>query len=656
MRPTGALCEWKLDLHDTASSLRYRPEIDGLRAIAVAVVLLFHLDLAGMDAGFIGVDIFFVISGFLITSILMQDLGRDRFSLLQFYRKRALRILPPLLLVLVVVLGMAVLLLLPGELLVVAQAARATLAFGSNIYFWSSFDYFTPDAKENALLHTWSLGVEEQFYLVVPVLLWALYRWFRPGLIPVMGATVALSFGLGLWMTAAMPKAAFYLLPARYWELGAGAMLALFALRLRLAAGLKQGLGLGGLCLIGAGLVLIRPDEAFPGLKALWPVLGALAVIAAGGKTVSGAVLATKPLVFLGRISYSLYLWHWPLIVFWKMQTGPVLSGLAQLGLGLAAVALASFSTFFFETPFRHLPGRIRDSRVLAGAGAALVAIAALAFFLQSLPERLHRYPPEVLALERYDDFHSDPGFIAWNRRHLCFLSADTPGGFAAYRKDLCLGPPNGKPVLLMLGDSLSAHLWHAVQDVLPQVRVLQADASGCRPFPEQPAYAACGDLLRFIYDDWLPANTPELVVLSARWQPGEQGLARQAVEHLLRAGAKQVIVLGPTVEYQGALSKLLARDILTGQDRAAQLVDRARWQVSAELQGALQGSGAGYVDLLAMLCPGGLCQTWVPSSEAGPRVPMAFDYGHYTPEGAGYVAAALAPLLRPSLGLAAKP
>lgn len=636
--------------------MRYRPEIDGLRAIAVGVVLLFHLDLIGMGAGFIGVDIFFVISGFLITSILMQDLGRGRFSLLQFYRKRALRILPPLLLMLVVVLGMAALLLLPGELRAVAQAARATLAFGSNIYFWSSFDYFTPDAKENALLHTWSLGVEEQFYLVVPLLLWALHRWFRPGLIPVMAATVALSFGLGLWMTQTMPKAAFYLLPARYWELGGGAMLALITPHLRLAAGVRQGLGLAGLCLIGAGLVFVRPDEAFPGLKALWPVLGALAVIAAGGQTVSGALLAARPMVFLGRISYSLYLWHWPLIVFWKMQVGPVLSGPAQLGLGLAAVALGSLSTFFFEAPFRNLPRRIRDSRVLAGAGMALVAVAALAFFLQGLPERLHRYPPEVLALERYEDFHKDPDFIAWNRRHRCFLSADTSGGFAAYRKDLCLGHPAGKPVVLMLGDSLSAHLWHAVQDALPEARVLQADASGCRPFPETPAYAVCGALLRFIYDDWLPANRPDVVVLSARWQAGEEGLARQAVTDLLRAGAGRVFVLGPTVEYQGALAKLLARDVLTGQDRAAERVDLRRWQVSAALQAALVGSGADYIDLLALLCPDGLCQTWVPSGAADPRVPMAFDYGHYTPEGAGYVAAALAPQLRAALSLAAGP
>ncbi len=635
--------------------MAYRPEIDGLRAIAVVSVLLFHLDLRPMAAGFIGVDIFFVISGFLITSLLMRDLEGDRFSLLRFYRKRALRILPPLVVVLVLVLGASVLLLLPGELLVTARAALATLLFASNLYFWSSFDYFTPDAKENPLLHTWSLGIEEQFYLVLPLILWAVFRWRRQAVLPVVAATVVCSFALGLWMTGAQPKAAFYLLPARYWELGAGALLALGAARLSFGAGVKEGMGGAGLCLIIGGLIVITPTTSFPGLAALWPVAGAVLVIGAGNTRLSGRALSWRPLVFLGQISYSLYLWHWPMIVFWKVQNGPELSAAAQLGLGLGAILMASLSTFWIEKPFRHLPARITNARVLSVAGAGLAAVAGVALCMQVLPQRLNSYPPEVLALARYDTFHSDPGFIAWNRRHVCFLSGDTAGGFAAYDKDLCLGHTSGKPVLLMLGDSLSAHLWHAVQDVLPEAQVLQADASGCRPYPERPAYAGCGDLLKFIYDDWVPANTPDLVVLSARWQPGEQALTRQVVERLLQAGAKRVIVLGPTVEYKGALSKLLARDILMGRDGAAQQVDRTRWQVSAELQAALQGSGAEYVDLLALLCPGGLCKTWAPAGKAGPRVPMSFDYGHYTPEGAGYVAAALSPLLRQVLSLDAK-
>lgn len=671
-----AALNWGQTLRSSAFAPKgYRPEIDGLRAVAVVSVLLFHLDFSRVSAGFIGVDVFFVISGFLITSILAQDLDVGRFSLMRFYRRRALRILPPLILMLVVVLACAPLVMLPTELRNAGQAALATLAFASNVFFWSSSDYFALEAKVNPFLHTWSLGVEEQFYLILPVLLWGLYRWFRPqrqgwALTLGLGLTVLISFVLGVWMLGNHPQASFYLLLPRFWEMGAGAMLAVLLPSQRLPRVVDKGvgpklmmpellvaelLGILGLLAIGVGVFALTPESSFPGVNALWPVLGAVAVIAAGGATVSGRMLSLPPMRFLGRISYSLYLWHWPMIVLWKMRMGSELSFADQIGLGLAAVVIATFSTYWVEAPLRHLPPRISDGNVLAGSVAALVAVGCLAFGLQLGPERLRSYPPEVLALDRYAGFHTDPQFLAWTRRHQCFLSADTPNGFGAFDKEVCLDHPVGKPVLLMLGDSLSAHLWHAVSDAYPEYSVVQANASGCRPFPDNLAYPACGALLRFIYEDWVPQQKPDLVVLSARWQQGQQGLLVAAVHRLQQAGVSRVVVLGPTVEYQGALATLLARDALLGDDRAAGQVDPTRWQVSADLQAALQGSGADYVDLLALLCPERHCTPWVPAADGAERVPMSFDYGHYTPEGAAYVAAALtsvlgAPVLRRDL------
>lgn len=630
----------------------YRPEIDGLRAIAVLSVLLYHLDLPFISAGFIGVDVFFVISGFLITSILMQDLAEGRFNLLRFYRKRALRILPPLILMLVVMSALALIVMLPGEIRSMAQAVGATLGFASNVFFWTTSDYFTPEAKENPFLHTWSLGVEEQFYIVLPILLWLLYRWCRPhsslgGLKLGLTLTVLVSFCFGSWSVGSHPQAAFYLLPARYWEMGAGAMLSVLLPNSRMRPVYAEALGAGGVFLIGAALLLLTPASSFPGINALWPVLGAVAVIAAGGATVSGRMLSLPPMLFLGRISYSLYLWHWPLIVLWKLHIGGELAFVDQLGLGLVSMAMATASTHWVEAPLRHLPQRISDLRVLLGSGAVLGVMACLALGMQTAPERLRNYPPEVLALERYSGFHASTEFIAWNRRHQCFLSDDTKAGFDAFDEDLCLGHPADKQVLLMLGDSLSAHLWHAMRDAYPEYSVVQADASGCRPFLESAAYPACAKLLQFVYETWVPYQKPDLVVLSARWQDGEEVLLVDAVKRLKQGGAKRVVVLGPTVEYKGDLAKLLARDLLTGQNKAAHMTDPARWRVSADLQAALQDSRAEYVDMLALLCPDGQCKTWAPSVQGAEPAPMSFDYGHYTPEGAAYVAAALGPVLR---------
>ena len=631
----------------------YRPEIDGLRAVAVLSVLFFHLGLPGVSAGFTGVDVFFVISGFLITSILMQDLALNRFSLMRFYRRRALRILPPLILVLGVTLLFGFAILLPGELRETGRAALASLFFLSNVFFWSRVDYFTPDAKENPLLHTWSLGIEEQFYLIVPLILWGLWRWFRPALVPVFALSVVLSFALSVWAVQGHATAAFYLLPARYWEMGAGALLAMLLPRLApvlaRAPLWAEGLGSAGALAIAAGLFLLSPASAFPGANALWPVLGAAAVIAAGGTTWAGRFLSLPPMLFLGRISYSLYLWHWPLIVLWKLRMGPVLSMGEQVALGAVAVALATLSTRLVEAPFRHLPARISDARVLAVSALALGVTAGAAYLATDHPERWRSYPPAALDLARYDDFHADPGFIAWNRRHFCFLSADTAGGFAAYGKTSCLAHPPGKPVLLMLGDSLSAHLWHALYNALPEMAVVQANASACRPYPGQSAYPACHDLMRFIFDDWVPREKPQVVVLSARWGAGEEARAADAVQRLRAAGVGRVVVLGPTVEYKGALSKLLARDALYGGDGAAKAVDPARWTVNAALKTAVTAAGADYIDLLALICPDRQCRTWVPETTAGSQpVPMSFDYGHYTPEGAAHVARLLAPQLRP--------
>jgi peptidoglycan/LPS O-acetylase OafA/YrhL len=359
---------------------RFRPDLEGFRGIAILLVLLCHARLPGAEAGFIGVDVFFVLSGFLITGLLVDERRRTgHIRLGSFYARRARRILPAAIVVLASTLLAAQLFLSPLDLPRVADDALAASLSVANVRFaLEATDYFAPVAA-SPVLHYWSLGVEEQFYLLWPVLLLLATRARRPRLVMALLVTVILagSFLLSVVMTASNGPWAYYMLPTRAWQLAAGGLVALAVPLLgripRAIAALVGWLGVG---LLGASLVLIGPMTEYPGLAALLPTLGAAAIIASGGRAGSPGriVLGTPPLRWLGRISYSLYLWHWPILVL-----GPVALGLAsseegpaevdpllRLGLVLLAVVLAALTWRLVEEPFRR--GRLSLGRLSLGS------------------------------------------------------------------------------------------------------------------------------------------------------------------------------------------------------------------------------------------------------------------------------------------------
>jgi len=375
------------------SEPRFRPDLEGFRGIAILLVLLCHARLPGAEAGFIGVDVFFVLSGFLITGLLLDERRRTgRIRLGAFYARRARRILPAAIVALASTLLAAQLFLSPLDLPRVADDALAASLSVANIRFaLDATDYFAPVAA-SPVLHYWSLGVEEQFYLLWPVLLLLATRARRPRFAIALLITVVLvgSFALSLVMTESNGPWAYYLLPTRAWQLAAGGMLALAVPLLDRAPRLLAALvGWAGVGFLGAGLIAIEPMTEYPGLAALLPTLGAAAIIASGGRAGSPGriLLATPPLRWLGRISYSLYLWHWPILVL-----GPVALGLAsseegpaagdlfvRLGLVLLAIILAGLSWRLVEEPFRR--GRLSLGRVSLGGrvrGFAMVGAAIL--------------------------------------------------------------------------------------------------------------------------------------------------------------------------------------------------------------------------------------------------------------------------------------
>ena len=371
--------------------LAYRPEIDGLRAVAVLVVVLFHAGF-GIPGGYVGVDVFFVISGFLITSLLRRELVAGTFSLAGFYERRARRILPASLVMTLAVLAAGYWRLLPSDFENLGRSAAYHGLFAANVYFYrQAIGYFGTAAAGMPLLHTWSLGVEEQFYFAFPLVLLACHRLGRRRFHwPTLATLLALLVGGLAWAIYSVPwypAAGFFLLPARAWELMAGAALAVLP-ACRASRAVRETVSVAALAAVLLPALLYGDETLFPGLAAVPPCVGAAGLIwscrgrgadDAGGppfsQTLVGRLLAVRPVVFVGTISYSLYLWHWPVLVlgnYWRLTPAPPSVRLAEVAL---AGVLAVLSWRFVETPVRRRAWLAGRRSLLAGVTAATVAV-----------------------------------------------------------------------------------------------------------------------------------------------------------------------------------------------------------------------------------------------------------------------------------------
>jgi peptidoglycan/LPS O-acetylase OafA/YrhL len=363
--------------------MKYRSDIDGLRAIAVVPVVFYHANVVGFSGGFIGVDVFFVISGFLITTIIKDEVEARHFSIVGFYERRARRILPALLAVMVASIVVGWFMLAPVDYAHMAWSIMAALLFVSNVWFWkNSGGYFDGATDYLPMLHTWSLAVEEQFYIVFPLLLILIYRTSQRLILPVIVSAVAVSLVLSVWAMPRMPSASFYLLPTRFWELGLGALLALGLLRVSVHQGFREGAAVVGLLAIMVPIFVYDSATNFPGLTALPPVFGAALIIWAGmpGSTLVGRVLSFRPVVFIGLLSYSLYLWHWPIMAFCRERLFTVhFSALWQVATVVLSFLAAWISWRFIERPFRS-----REYRLLSGRGRIFGIAAASMVFIGS--------------------------------------------------------------------------------------------------------------------------------------------------------------------------------------------------------------------------------------------------------------------------------
>lgn len=602
--------------------MQYRNDIAGLRALAVLPILLVHAGLTAIPGGFVGVDIFFVISGYLISRIILKEMEGGRFTLAGFYRRRALRILPALLVMLVVVLAVGWWRLFPQDMRDLSWSTAATALSGSNIWFWRTVNYFG-DAELTPLLHTWSLGVEEQFYIFYPLLLIALHRWLPKRIVPVLWVIVAVSLAAGFALIAVnKAAAAFYLLPARAWELGLGALVATGGFP-KLGERAKPVAAWLGLALVIAGLFVITEESAFPAPWALLPCIGTALLIAYGESGGTARLLSLPPMRFVGDISYSLYLWHWPVMAFWRFERGLTLDAGEMAAAIAISFVLAVLSYRLIEQPFLQRGKTWATPRVLCGAATAMVAVAGAAALLAMQATATRIADPRVAKLLTYLDYDDSKEANFQFRRGVCMADSARP----TFNPAVCATRRTDRPNIMVMGDSHAGHIVQALAERMPDMNVLRLTASGCDPVWPVAGDPRCTDVMAIGFEGRTPGEGPiARVILSSRWRADRlPGLVR-AIEHF-RAQGIAVTVLGPAVEYDEPLPRLLARltvrgdvDVARGSRRLDLLVtDRA-------MRTGVTAAGATYVSMQDIECPRGVCPLF-----ASDGSPFHFDYGHYT-------------------------
>ncbi|MFZ1743075.1 MAG: acyltransferase family protein [Pontixanthobacter sp.] len=519
----------------------YRPDIDGLRALAVVPVLLFHAHVAGFGGGFVGVDIFFVISGYLITGIIAREINAGSFSIINFYERRARRILPALFAVVAFVLIAGSWLYLPGDFEGVPRSALAALGFLANVWFFMQAGYFQTAAETMPLLHTWSLGVEEQFYIGFPLMLMVIAK-FAPRLR--LASVVALALISFIWAVTKQANSdgfAFYLLPPRAWELMVGALLALGAIPPVRNRILSELLGLTGLAAIVAATLLYSKGTIFPGIAALPPVLGAALLIHCGPQTIVSRMLAMKAPVAIGLVSYSLYLWHWPLIVLSEYAQDEKLSPLQSAAFIALSFAIAWLSWRFIEGPFRNHRSFNRK-RIFAWSGVGMAALSGAAVALVSLGGWPARFPDQAV---HYANAVHDVSPV----RDACLNDEIGPD------RPRCNLGANVAPTAILWGDSHGVELaWVLGEKLKAKGQSLaQRTHASCAPALgyEAPRDPACAAFNQAVLDE-LEANANlKTVYLAAFWasenysQTGVAPILDQTIARLRKAG-KAVVLIGP--------------------------------------------------------------------------------------------------------------
>lgn len=609
------------------SSPNYRPDIDGLRAIAVISVILFHIDKALIPGGFIGVDIFFVISGYLISLHILKDIGRDRFSLVQFYRRRIKRIVPAMLVVVGVTLVLTQLMFLPEDAEATADSALWSLFSSANIYFWLHQDtsYFAAASNEKPLLHLWSLGVEEQFYIFWPLILMLVFKVNRSKLIFVSTMLVAVfSFLLGEVIFTSDPMFVYYMLPTRAGELLVGALASQMVLNRKsvsyYAANLTAWLGI---VLIGYSFLTLSEEVVFPGLRAIPPTLGAAMLIIAGNysNTWPNQLLKIRPLVWVGLISYSAYLWHWPLLAF--LRYGRFELGISdEIIILVLTLLLAWFSHRFIECPARLSTRPAVDiffrQYAIPTVILSLVALTAMKIDGYGIRWLSEEYKTKLVSMR-------DVTKPAYEYDYVCQRQAIS--SVDLNNENCIVGDKNSiKPAALLWGDSNAAH-YIGMIGIFAQEQKFSfrnVEIGSCPPLLSDPEsfvatkrLTACRDSLKLVKQN---LNNFPVVILSANYpdyQVRSESFLKiffNTIRELTNQG-KLVIIIGkvPVINTydRSCNEKALSFPLIECKEKPVHLSELVKSINNQLSKFANSTPNVKYFDITEYLCPGDQCSAY---------------------------------------------
>ena len=542
----------------------YRPDIDGLRSVAVIPVILFHagfLSFHGIPlapGGFVGVDIFFVISGFLISGVIYSEISGNSYSVFSFYARRIRRVFPALFLVYVTCLIWGTFRGVFSDIEEIRNATIASVFFTSNIYFSAHAGYFDSAIQNDPLLHTWSLSIEEQFYIILPIILLALRSLSHAVRIKALCIIVAASFSASVYLSHVYPDIAYYSLAARTWELGLGGLLAIIGIRVH-SKFLAEALGVLGVLAIFIAVVYFDKNTEFPSYTALLPTLGAASIILSGssGITLVSRLLSLKPLRQVGLISYSLYLWHWPILVVSRIEG---FEGNKNALIAIAiCIILSWFSWRFVEQPFRFARNKATSKRTVAFGMIAASLVIALSLGSVLLNSFLLPMNDQAKLYAEFDPKISQSAM----RPGSCFLTSRY-NSISFFRKDQCLNIATDRPNVLLLGDSHAAQYIEAIKILNPKANIMQATSSGCLPILNTVGERRCVDIWNLATLTFLPKNSVDLVILSGRWGRGDGSRAFGTAKYLLKF-SKKVLIIGPNEEFTTMMPRAIIKASIMG-------------------------------------------------------------------------------------------
>lgn len=639
-------------------SIKYRADIDGLRAIAVVSVLFFHAGFTDFSGGYVGVDVFFVISGFLITSIIQSEISSGQFSLADFYERRIRRLLPALIPVLVFTAAFTFR-YFPNDLFVdFANSLMAFFGFSSNWLFLSQTGYFDTEAFEKPLLHTWSLSIEEQYYLLFPSFMLVFFARFRAVTEILVGLVLVGSLALCIyWVQRGETDLAFYNSLSRVWELMIGSLLALRGPDLAKQAIWALAARVIGLAMIITPVLIYSEDTRFPGLTATVPVIGTALLIAAGsGKDIVTFAISSAPVVYVGKISYALYLWHWPIFAFIHLRWPHPTDDKVVIGI-LVAIALSALSYHFLEKPFRRRRFAKDQKSIYAMFALAFtifIGFGATAHFTGGMTYRAVVLDGEFKAelLQAFETGQKERQIAV--RTGECHFRRETDRDLLLSRFETCLAVSPNMKNILVLGDSHGADLYSALSQNYPEVNFLQATGAGCGldtigllSTPQGdwqnlgPGNQRCMSRLALAFEVIAQGQLDGIVMTSRGSSTSYLPLTAVALAATLteRAPGVAIAVFGPTREFspsaRGYLTSAfdLPVDMGTINEVLNEHLSREGRAVAPEYRSSLRNQQIAFINKNQFICPDGTCTFFTTDGAA-----VFPDYGHWTERGAALI------------------